>query len=36
MILGSLTFIALGYVIASFTRTEEAANGDHAAPSSSR
>ena len=27
VILGSLTFIALGYVIASFTRTEEAANG---------
>jgi len=27
IILGSLTFISIGYVIASFTRTEEAANG---------
>jgi ABC-2 type transport system permease protein len=27
VVLGSLTFIAIGYVIASFTRTEEAANG---------
>jgi ABC-2 type transport system permease protein len=27
VILGALTFIALGYVIASFTRTEDAANG---------
>jgi ABC-2 type transport system permease protein len=27
ILLGSLTFIALGYVIASFTKTEEAANG---------
>jgi ABC-2 type transport system permease protein len=27
VILGSITFIAIGYVIASFTRTEEAANG---------
>lgn len=27
IVLGSLTFIALGYVIASFTKTEEAANG---------
>jgi ABC-2 type transport system permease protein len=27
VVLGSLTFIAIGYVIASFTPTEEAANG---------
>ena len=27
ILLGSLTFIALGYVLASFTKTEEAANG---------
>jgi ABC-2 type transport system permease protein len=27
VVLGSLTFIAIGYVIASFTQTEEAANG---------
>ena len=27
IVLGALTFIALGYVIASFTKTEEAANG---------
>jgi ABC-2 type transport system permease protein len=26
-VLGAVTFIALGYVIASFTKTEEAANG---------
>ena len=36
IILGSLTFIALGYVIASFAATEDAANGDDAARSSSR
>ena len=36
VILGALAFLALGYVIASFAKTEDSANGDDAASSSSR